>query len=132
VIYPGLVNHTVATRRRRSGSAVGGVIGVLAGLFGLCIGISAAITAVFPATALWASPIVCRSPYHLDYRSSSYSYRPGQSGTSISFRCVNGDAWYRANDLLLMMLQFILCGLVVSAVVTAIWLIRRQLRGAGP
>jgi hypothetical protein len=138
VVYPGMDSHATIRRRsmfvtrpRRGGSTVGGLVGALAGLFGICVGGAAALTALFPATALWASPIVCRSPYHLDYRSSSYSYRPGQSGTSISFRCVNGDAWYRVNELLLTVLQCLLVGLVVAGIVTAIWLIRRQVRRPG-
>jgi hypothetical protein len=100
-------------------------------LFGICVGAAAALTAVFPATALWASVIVCRSPYHLDYSTSHYSYRPGQSGTSVSFLCVNGDAWYGVNEFALMALQSLLIGLVVSGIVTAAWLIRRQVRTPG-
>jgi hypothetical protein len=108
-----------------------GLIGALAGLFGICVGAAAALTAVFPATAMWASAIVCRSPYQLDYSTSHYSYRPGQSGTSVSFQCVSGDAWYGVNEFALMGLQSLLIGLVVSGIVTAAWLIRRQVRKPG-
>jgi hypothetical protein len=115
-VYPGMgsgdatVERQAVFRARRSqrGFRGGGLFGALAGLFGICVGGAAALTAVFPATALWASAIVCRSPYRLDYSTSHYSYRPGQSGTSVSFQCVNGDAWYGVNEFALMGLQSLL------------------------
>jgi hypothetical protein len=138
VVYGGMgsrraaVGRQAAFRARRPQRVFGGAgLGALAGLFGICVGAAAALTAVFPATALWASAIVCRSPYHLDYSTSHYSYRPGQSGTSVSFQCVNGDAWYGVNEFALMALQSLLSGLVVSGIVTAAWLIRRQVRTPG-
>jgi hypothetical protein len=138
VVYPGMGSGGAAlgrqaafrARRSRRGMSGGSVFGALAGLFGICVGGAAALTAVFPATALWASAIVCRSPYRLDYSTSHYSYRPGQSGTSVSFQCVSGDAWYGVNEFALMGLQSLLIGLVACGLVTAGWLISRQFRRA--
>jgi hypothetical protein len=81
------------------------LFGMLAGLIGACVGGVAAVTAVAPWTMLWASPIVCRNTYHLDYSTSNYSYKPGQSGTTVSFQCVNGTDWYRVNEFALVALQ---------------------------
>ncbi len=115
--YPGVsgVAPTTAVPRQRARRTFNGpaLFGVLAGLIGACVGGVAAVTAVAPWTMLWASPIVCRSPYHLDYSTSHYSYKPGQSGTSVSFQCVNGTDWYRVNEFALVGLQSVLVVLVL-------------------
>jgi hypothetical protein len=46
---------------------------MIAGAIGICVGGAAAVTAIFPSSALWMSAIVCRSPYQLDYSTSHYS-----------------------------------------------------------
>jgi hypothetical protein len=104
--------------RSQAGGAnrVGAVIGVLGGGLGLCLGGAAAVTAVFPASALWMSPIVCRSGYDLGYNTSHYSYKPGQSGTSVSFQCVGDTDYYDASDFAVFALQSLLAMLVAVVV----------------
>ncbi|WP_156664499.1 hypothetical protein [Mycobacterium sp. 852002-51057_SCH5723018] len=108
------------------GNRVGAIIGALGGGFGLCIGGAAAVTAVFPASALWMSPIVCRSGYDLGYNTSDYSYKPGQSGTSVSFQCVGDTDYYEANDFAVFALQSLLAMLVVCVVLAIGALIWRR------
>src|SRR6185437_6230977 len=83
-------------RKSLSGAdRVGSIIGMIGGIFGLCVGGAAAVTALFPSTALWMSPIVCRSPYHLASSTSNYSYKPGQSATTVTFQCVSDAGFYQ-------------------------------------
>jgi hypothetical protein len=103
-----------APRRSRGGLGFAAVIvSVLGGAIGLCVGIAAAVTALIPSTALWMSPIVCRSGYAMAYNTSHYSYKPGQSGTSVSFQCVGDGDVYDANDLAVFALQSLLAALLV-------------------
>ena len=102
----------------------GAIVGIIGGAFGLCVGGAAALTAMFPSTALWMSGIVCRSPYQLVASTSGYSYKPGQSGTSVNYRCVSDAGWYDVNAFVIVALQslfaaIILCG--VGVVVRLIW-----------
>jgi hypothetical protein len=94
----------------------------------LCIGAAAVLTAVFPSTALWMGGLVCRRSYQLTYSTSGYSYRPGQSGTSISFRCVSNAGSYESNELLIFGLQALLVTVVVCAAVVVAGLLWRLLR----
>jgi hypothetical protein len=101
---------------------------MIGGAIGICVGGAAAITAMFPSTALWMSPIVCRSPYQLAYSTPHYSYKPGQSGTSVSFQCVSGDTSDYANGSVIDALRSVLIALILGATVVAIGLLRRLLR----
>jgi hypothetical protein len=106
------------------GDRVGAIIGALGGGFGLCVGGAAAVTAVFPSSALWMSSIVCRSGYDLGYNTSNYSYKPGQSGTSVSFQCVGDTDYYDANDFAVFALQSLLAmlvGCVALAIGALLW-----------
>lgn len=94
----------------------------------LCIGAAAVLTALYPASALWMGRIVCRRSYQLAYNTASYSYRPGQSGTSISFQCVSNTGSYEANELLIFGLQALLVTVVVGAAVVVTVLLWRLLR----
>ncbi len=89
----GVRTACAAPSRGRGGAGwIGPVIAMLGGVIGLCVGAAAAVTAVIPSTALWMSPIVCRGGYEMVYNTAHYSYKPGQSGTSVSFQCVgDGD-----------------------------------------
>lgn len=91
----------------------GAVVGVLGGAIGLCAGGAAAVTALIPSSALWMSPIVCRGGYEMAYDTSHYSYKPGQSGTSVRFQCVGGGDFYDVNDLAVFALQSLLVALVL-------------------
>lgn len=117
------------SRRRLTGAdRFGTIAGVLGMLVGLCGGGAAALTAVFPSSALWMSGIVCRSPYHLVANTSSYSYKPGQSGTSVSYRCVSDAGWYGVNFFAIIVLQAVLVAAIVGGVALIVWLIRRRVR----
>lgn len=106
--------YVPASRRRLVGAdRVGAIIGMLGGGIGLCVGGAAAVTALIPSTALWMSAIVCGSGYEMAYNTSHYSYKPGQSGTTVSFQCVNGDDFYDVNDLAVFALQSLLAALVL-------------------
>ncbi len=109
-------------------NTVGAILGVVGGVLGICVGGAAAITAMFPSTALWMGPIVCRSPYELAYNTSQYSYKPGQSGTSVSFQCVSDANAYDVNQFAITGLQSVLIALVLCVGVVVFRLIRRQIR----
>ncbi len=112
--------------RLERGDRVGAVIGAIGGGIGLCVGGAAALTAAIPASALWMSAIVCDSQYHLTYDISGYSYRPGQSGTSVTFQCVSGAGSYDVNTFAVMGLQSLLAVLVVCTVGCVIWRLARK------
>jgi hypothetical protein len=116
--------------RRKLGGAdrVGAILGVGGGGFGLCVGAAAAVTAAIPSSALWMSAIVCDSGYQMAYNTSDYSYKPGQSGTSVSFQCVGDAGSYDVNDFAVFGLQFLLIALVVCAVGAVIGLVWRRRR----
>jgi len=101
---------------------------MIGGAIGLCVGGTAALTAIFPSTALWMSGIVCRSPYHLVTSTSSYSYKPGQSGTSVNYQCVSDAGWYDVNAFVIIALQSLLAAIMVGGVAVAVRLIRRRVR----
>jgi hypothetical protein len=105
-------------------------IGALIGALGICIGAAASLTAVLPASALWMSPVVCDSGYQLAYDTTNYSYKPGQSGTSISFECVGATGSYDANFIAIDALQTLLVAGVLGAVVGIGYVIWRSFRKA--
>lgn len=114
-------------RRRRWGTRgwpdrIGAILGVL----GICIGAAASLTATMPRSALWTSPLVCDSGYQLAYNTSNYSYKPGQSGTSVSFECVGATGSYDPNWLAIDALQTVLVSLVLGAAVAVGFLIWRK------
>jgi hypothetical protein len=84
--YEGQSSFFGPRRKLVGADRVGAIIAVVGGAIGLSVGGAAALTAVFPASALWMSPIVCGSGYDLVYNTSHYSYKPGQSGTNVSFQ----------------------------------------------
>jgi hypothetical protein len=110
--------------RRRSvngGALFGGVIGLLGG----CLGGAAALTAVFPSTALWTSSIVCGGPNQLMINTSHYSYKPGQSGTNVAFQCVGAHGARDASFLAVGALQMLVVVLVVTGLIAIGYLIKR-------
>jgi hypothetical protein len=101
-------------RRRLVGpGGAGAIIGVGGGVIGICVGGAAAVTALIPSSALWMSAIVCRGGYQMGYNTSHYSYKPGQSGTSVSFQCVSDADSYDVNDFAVFALQSLLAALVL-------------------
>jgi hypothetical protein len=110
---------------------VGLITGLVGGMIGLCVGAAAALTAVFPSSALWMSPIMCPSGYGLTSSTSHYSYEPGQSGTTVSFQCVGGDNAYDVNDFAVFGLQCLLVALVVCVGGALLWRLTRARRSLG-
>jgi Protein of unknown function (DUF3060) len=113
--------------RRRSMNAAG-VFGGIVGLLGGCVGATAALTAVFPSTALWTSSIVCGAPNQLMINTSHYSYKPGQSGTSVDFQCLAADGAKDVSFLAIGGLQFLVVLLVFSGLLAVGYLVRRLRR----
>src|SRR5262249_38748759 len=114
--------------RRNPGAVIGGIVGVLGAMFGVCVAIAAALTTLVPSSALWMSPIMCRSGYELGYNQSNYSYKPGQSSTTVSFQCVGDGDYYDVNDFAVFALQTLLVALVVFVVLAVGGLIWRRSR----
>jgi len=110
---------------------VGAIIGVIGGALGLCVGGAAAVTAMFPSSALWMSALVCSGGYELGYNTSHYSYKPGQSGTSVSFQCVGDSGSYDINPFVIDAIQSLLIALVLCLAVLVVGLIRRRMRASG-
>ena len=113
LLAPG-VRAGYAAPRRKSGGIALAIVAVLGGVFGACVGVAAAVTAVIPSAALWMSPIVCRSGYDMAYNTSHYSYKPVQSGTSVSFQCVSNGDYYDLNDFAVFALQSLLTAVVLG------------------
>ncbi|WP_156661190.1 hypothetical protein [Mycobacterium sp. 852002-51163_SCH5372311] len=122
----------VGSRRPRSrftgADRFGAVVGIIGGALGLCVGGAAALTAIFPSTALWMSDVVCRSPYQLVANTSSYSYKPGQSGTSVNYRCISAAGWYDVNAFVIIGLQSLLAAIILCGVVVVVRQIRRRMQ----
>jgi hypothetical protein len=104
------------------------LFGAFAGVIGVCSGGAAALTATFPSTALWTSEIVCGGPNQLMVNTSHYSYRPGQSGTSVDFACLAADGAHNANFFMISLLQTLMVALIFAGVVATVYLIRRLSR----
>ncbi len=129
--YGGQGGFSPSRRKLVGADRVGAILGVGGGGIGLCAGAAAAVTAVVPSSALWMSAIVCDSGYQMAYNTSDYSYKPGQSGTTVSFQCVGDAGSYDVNDFAVFGLQFLLIALVVcvvGAVVGLMWRRRRRPR----
>lgn len=129
-LEPGVRGVYAAPQRRRGGAGwIGPVIAMLGGVIGLCVGGAAAVTAVIPSSALWMSPIVCRGGYEMAYNTEHYSYKPGQSGTTVSFQCVGDGDYYDVNDFAVFALQSLLVAVVLCvalAVGGVLWRRRRK------
>lgn len=127
--------NSVAAERpsvnRGGANRVGKIIGKIVAAVGICWGGSAVLTLLFPSSVLWMSPLVCRSPYELTSNALTYSNRPGQTRTSITYRCVSADAWYYANTFVMDVLQAIAFGLVLLAVLLVIEQIRKGMGKTG-
>lgn len=132
VVYPnraGVRSHP--SGKSSAAGRVGAVLGVLGGLLGICVGGAAAVIAVFPSSALWTSSLVCDSSHHLAYTTSHYSYKPGQSGTSVTFQCIGDDGGYNVNEFVIGGLQALLIALLVAVVAVAVVSVRRRRKTAG-
>jgi hypothetical protein len=103
-------------------------IGAILGTLGLCVGAAASLTAMMPSSALWTSPFVCDSGYRLAYDTTDYSYKPGQSGTSVSFECVGAAGSYEPSWIAIDAFQTILAAVVLGAAVGIGYLIWRLVR----
>ena len=118
-------------QRKRAGSNLGTLIGIIVGGGGICVGGAAALIAVFPSSALWTSAIVCSSPYQLAYKTAHYSYKPGQSGRTVNFQCASDAGSYYANNLEIGGLQALAIALVLGGIFFAVTMFRRGLRKPG-
>jgi uncharacterized coiled-coil protein SlyX len=126
--YGGKGGFSAPQRKLVGADRVGAILGVGGGGIGLCIGAAAAATAVIPSSALWMSAIVCDSGYQMAYNTSDYSYKPGQSGTTVSFQCVGDAGSYDVNNFAVFALQSLLIALVVFAVGAVVGLMWRRRR----
>lgn len=106
-------------------------IGAIIGALGICIGAAASLTAMLPASAMWTSAFVCDSGYQLAYNTTNYSYKPGQSGTSVSFECVGATGSYEPSWIAIDALQTILTTVVLGVAVGVGFLIWRGFRRQG-
>lgn len=88
-------------------------------LTGICMGVAAALTSVFPASAYWTQAFVCRGGYELAYRTSRYTQSSNRTSTSVHFQCVGTADGYDANVVLIGALQTVLVAVVLSAVLFA-------------
>ena len=104
------------------------LIGAILGAVGICIGAAASLTATMPSNALWTSPFVCDSGYQLAHNTSHYSYKPGQSGTSVSFQCVGATGWYEPSWIAIDAFQTVLVTLLLGAAVAVGFVVWRQFR----
>jgi hypothetical protein len=102
-------------------------IGMIIGAFGICIGAAASLTALMPSSAVWTSPFVCDSGYQLAYNVKNYSYKPGQSGSSVSFECVGATDAYEPSWLAIDALHTALVTLALGAVVAVGFVIWRAI-----
>lgn len=100
-------------------------IGAIIGALGICVGAAASLTAMLPASAMWTSPFVCDSGYQLAYNTTNYSYKPGQSGTSVSFECVGATGAYEPSWIAIDALQTMLTTVVLGVAVGIGFLIWR-------
>jgi uncharacterized membrane protein YeaQ/YmgE (transglycosylase-associated protein family) len=114
---------------RRQRKLTGGtLVGAIGGLIGICVGGAAALTAMLPSSALWTSAIVCGGPNQLMVNTSHYSYKPGQSGTSVDFQCLGGDGGHAVNFLAISALQTLFVALAVVGVLAIGVVVRSVLR----
>jgi len=90
---------------------VGGIIGVLGGVFGAVT----MLTVSFPSSALWMSGLVCDGSYHLSTSTGNYA-------------CVSGENVYDVNDLMVRGLLAALIVIVLCPVVVIGILIWRRMR----
>jgi hypothetical protein len=119
------VGYVALTQRGLDGEKiVGGIIGVLGGLYGVVT----LLKIQFPSSVLWMSGIVCRSPYHLECDVSHSSFRPGESSSSADYACVNGESLYDVNDFMVTALHGLLIAVVLCPVVALGFLVWRRLR----
>jgi hypothetical protein len=129
-VYPdqrsqrGFGTRSVWQRPKRTWT-VANRLGAVVGAIGGCIGGAAVLTAVLPSTALWTSSIVCGGPNQLMVHTSHYSYKPGQSGTTVDFQCLAGDGAHEANFATISALQTLVVGLALAGVLAIGFLIRR-------
>ena len=126
-LAPGVRTAYSVPARKRSGAGwIGPIVALLGGAIGLCVGGAAAVTALIPSAALWMSPIVCRGGYEMAYNTSHYSYKPGQSGTSVSFQCVGDGDYYDVNYFAVFALQSLMAAVVLCAALAVVRLIWRR------
>jgi uncharacterized coiled-coil protein SlyX len=127
--YPGPYGQRGVGRQRPRAKLTGGtLVGAIGGLIGICVGGAAALTAVLPSSALWTSAIVCGGPNQLMVNTSHYSYKPGQSGTSVDFQCIGGDGGHAVNFLAISALQTLFLALAVVGVLAIGVVVRSVLR----
>ena len=104
------------------------IIVLLNGVFGLLFMAVMVLTIGFPSSTRWMSGIVCSSPSHLEYDTSRYSYRPGQSTLTVNYECVSTEGSYDLNDSVVWALQSLLVALVLGATTALGFFIWRRLQ----
>lgn len=94
-------------------------------VIGICAGGAAAVTSVFPMSAYWTGPLVCRGGYDLAYRTARYTMS-NRSSTSVHFQCLAPADAYDANVVVIGALQTLLVAVVLGAALVAVRAIERR------
>jgi hypothetical protein len=105
-------------------------IGAVVGALGISTGLAASLTATMPASALWTGTFICDSGYQLAYNTTNYSYKPGQSGTSVDFECVGATGSYDASWIAIDAFQTMLVAGVLGVALAVAYAIWYRFRGA--
>jgi hypothetical protein len=124
--YAGRGGFSGPRRRRVWPGLIGVIVSVGGSVIALCVGGAAAVTALIPSSALWMSAIVCRSGHEMGYSASHNSYKPGQSGTSVSFQCVGDADSCDVNDFAVFALQSLVAALALCVALAIGRVLRRR------
>lgn len=112
--------------RSQRGSRIGGTVVKAALLIGICVGGAAALTSVFPISAWWTRPFVCRGGYDLAYSTSRYTQTSNRSSTSVHFQCLAAADGYDANVFVIGALQTLLVAFVLGAALFAVRVVEQR------
>jgi hypothetical protein len=84
------------------------------------------VTSLFVSSALWMSPIMCGSPYHMAYKYEGYHIGSGgSSGYRGGYQCLNAASSYHVNYFAVTVVQTLL---VLVVLVGAVALVVMTLR----
>ena len=84
------------------------------------------MTSVFPISAGWTGPLVCRGGYDLVYSTSRYTQTSNRSSTSVHFQCLAATDGYDANVFAIGALQTFLVALILGAALFAMQVVERR------
>ena len=122
LVGPGETCEDLRVTARRTGETAVKV----ALLTGICMGVAAALTSVFPASACWTQAFVCRGGYELAYRTSRYTQSSNRTSTSVHFQCLAAADGYDANVIVIGALQTLLVAFVLGTALAIVRAIERR------